>query len=286
MAAPKSMTSLPQARSAFDGPNLRRRLVSAAILAPAALLAVWVGGWLYLVMVAVALALLSVEWGAMSGPTARNRAAAVVLAGTLVPVFLAYVGLVRWAWPTLGLAAAGSALLASLWRGAERPIDAAFGVLYLGVPGVALVWLRSPEHGRGWVLTLLCVTWAADSAAFFAGSLLKGPKLWPRISPNKTWAGLVGGLVAGAVAAVALRVAMWDSGPPSLAVAAAVGLIAALATMGGDLGESMLKRRFGVKDSGDLIPGHGGLLDRVDGLLVAVLAVDLARWALQGVGAV
>ena len=111
----------------------------------------------------------------------------------------------------------------------------------------------------------VATTWAADIGAFLVGNALKGPKLWPRYSPNKTWSGFFGGLVAASAVSVAIAgVPLPPFGQPlirlSLAGAALIGLIAGLATMMGDLWESMLKRRFGVKDSGDLIPGHGGLL--------------------------
>jgi phosphatidate cytidylyltransferase len=121
---------------------------------------------------------------------------------------------------------------------------------------------------------LLATTWAADICAFATGNALKGPKLWPRYSPNKTWSGFFGGLVGAAAAAVAVAALLMRL---SLAGAALIGLAGGLATMMGDLWESMLKRRFGVKDSGDLIPGHGGLLDRVDGLMFATLVFAAAR---------
>jgi phosphatidate cytidylyltransferase len=110
-----------------------------------------------------------------------------------------------------------------------------------------------------------------------AGSLLKGPKLWPRFSPNKTWSGLVGGLAASALAALLVVAIAKGEGDPTRGWAAMIGLVVGLFTMAGDLWESMLKRRFGVKDSGQLIPGHGGLLDRVDGLMFAILAMAAAR---------
>jgi phosphatidate cytidylyltransferase len=112
-----------------------------------------------------------------------------------------------------------------------------------------------------------------------AGNALKGPKLWPRYSPNKTWAGFAGGLL-GAMGA-AMLTAELSTAKLSLLAAALIGLAGGLATMAGDLLESVLKRRFGVKDSGDLIPGHGGLLDRVDGLMVAVIAIAGARFIHQ-----
>ena len=117
--------------------------------------------------------------------------------------------------------------------------------------------------------------------------MLKGPKLWPRFSPNKTWSGFVTGLLAATVVAAAAGALLWpESGGEAkpLAFLAAAGFLGGLATMGGDLLESMLKRRFGVKDSGDLIPGHGGLLDRVDGLMFAVLAMAAMRFLARATG--
>ncbi len=278
------MTSPPPARAKpFDWRNLGVRALSAAVLAPAALLAVWVGGWLLLLVLSVAMALLSLEWGKMAAPRAPTRAATAVLIGVLAALFTAYLGHPRVAWISLGVAALVIMALAAGLKLTRRPADTAFGVLYLGAPALALWWLRlsTPGHGddagRAWTFLMLVIAWSADSAAFLIGSALKGPKLWPRFSPNKTWSGFWGGLVVGVVVAVVAAEFLRPLGGPSVALAAATGLVGALATMGGDLLESMLKRRFGVKDSGDLIPGHGGLLDRVDGLLFAALAVAGAR---------
>jgi phosphatidate cytidylyltransferase len=192
-------------------------------------------------------------------------------------VFVAFFGPVWAAWALLPVGAAAAALFARMSGATERPADAAFGVLYIGAPSVALVWLRSGEVGRDWTLMLLAIAWAADIFAFVAGSLLKGPKLWPRFSPNKTWSGLVGGLAASALAALLVVAIAKGEGDPTRGWAAMIGLVVGLFTMAGDLWESMLKRRFGVKDSGQLIPGHGGLLDRVDGLMFAILAMAAAR---------
>lgn len=288
MAGPRSMTSLPPAESRgqaprkhFDWKNFRLRAMSAAILIPITLGAVWLGGWVYLVLLAVAVALLAVEWGAMSSERASHRAAFVLLVSVLIPMFAAYLDRLWTAWLLVGALAVLAAALAWARRLGERPADAAFGVLYLAPPTVALVWLRSGEDGRGWTLLLLLVCWAADSAAFFTGNALKGPKLWPRFSPNKTWSGFVGGLV-GAAAAAAAFTGLTRTGVPSVGVAVLIGGVVGLATMGGDLWESMLKRRFGVKDSGDLIPGHGGLLDRVDGLMFAAMTMSAARLLIEG----
>jgi phosphatidate cytidylyltransferase len=247
--------------------------MSATLLAPLAVLAVWLGGWIFLLVIAAAAALLAEEWSLMSAPHAPIRVAAAVAASVLAAVFAAYLGYYAAAW---ALVAAASLVCALIAVGvAERPTDAAFGAIYLATPCVAVIWLRSSPQGLSWTILLLAVTWSADIAAFAAGNALKGPKLWPRISPNKTWSGFFGGLVAAMAASIIVALA-WRI-KLSVGAAALMGLVGGLATMGGDLLESVLKRRFGVKDSGDLIPGHGGLLDRVDGLMFAILAVATAR---------
>jgi phosphatidate cytidylyltransferase len=193
----------------------------------------------------------------------------------LVAVFLGHLGYYKSAWLAVPIGALAAALVA---RGvAERATDAAYGVLYITPAALCLVWLRSTNQGHWWTLMLFACTWAADIGAFAVGSLLKGPKLWPRFSPNKTWSGFVGGLLA--ASATGAMMAGLSVFRLDLRAAALVGFAVGLATMAGDLWESALKRRFGVKDSGDLIPGHGGLLDRVDGLMFAVVVMAAARLA-------
>ena len=270
------MASLRPARR-FDWSNLRQRALSALVLAPLVILAVRFGDWALLVVVSAAAALLANEWSLMSAPRAPLRVALAITGSILAALFFAYFGHYRLAWILVAASAPVCALVA---RGAaERPADAAFGALYIAVPCVALSWLRDSPEGLYWTILLLAVTWAADIAAFAVGSVVKGPKLWPRFSPNKTWSGFAGGLAASMLASVGIAAVAHAFGHMklSLAAAALMGLVGGLATMGGDLLESMLKRRFGVKDSGDLIPGHGGLLDRVDGLMFAILAIALAR---------
>jgi len=272
MAAPWRVTSLPQGRR-FDWSNLGVRVLSAAVLVPAVLFAVWTGAGLYLVLISVAVALLALEWGGMSAPRAPLRVAVTVTAFVLAGVFTAYNGHETLGWTIAAVGALTAALVA---RGvSERPADAALGVIYIGIPCLCLIWLRAMPQGAWWTFMLLAITWSADIAAYAVGNALKGPKLWPRFSPNKTWSGFLGGLAAAMIAAVLMAAA--PAFELRLAAAVIIGLTGGLATMGGDLVESMLKRRFGVKDSGDLIPGHGGLLDRVDGLMFAVVAIAIAR---------
>ena len=226
----------------------------------------------FLVLIAVGCALLSVEWAAMASPAHSTRVAIVTTLAVVGVILIAYL---RWYEEAWGCVVLGALFAAAVARSAgARPMDAAYGVLYIAPAGLLMVWLIETNQGAGWTLMLFATTWAADIAAFLVGNLLKGPKLWPRFSPNKTWSGFIGGLAAAVVAAVAI--AAWFM-KFSLAGAALIGLAGGLATMAGDLWESILKRRFGVKDSGDLIPGHGGLLDRVDGLMFAVVVFAVAR---------
>ncbi|MFI4935171.1 MAG: phosphatidate cytidylyltransferase [Caulobacterales bacterium] len=269
---------MPRARR-FDWSNLGLRVASAAILAPATVWAIWVFDlperlWRapFLTMVAVGGTLLCIEWGLMVAPKAAARVAGILTLAVLSVVFLTYE---RLTWPAWTMVAFGALAAVVVSRGhAARTLDAAYGVLYIAPACLVMVWLRETLQGRGWTLMLFAVTWAADIAAFVAGNALKGPKLWPRFSPNKTWSGFFGGLLGAMAAAVAVADRLMHL---SLAGAALIGLAGGLATMMGDLWESMLKRRFGVKDSGDLIPGHGGLLDRVDGLMFATMVFAGAR---------
>jgi phosphatidate cytidylyltransferase len=275
MAGRALMTSSPSARR-FDWKNLGQRVISAVVLIAAVLIAVFVDQ-IFFVLIAVAVALLAIEWGAMSAPRMANRMAIAVTIAVLTTLFCAHLGHFLLAWVLVAPAALAVALVARSLG--ARPGDGAFGVIYIAAPCLALSWIRAMPNPISWTILLFVVVWSADICAFLAGNALKGPKLWPRYSPNKTWAGFAGGLL-GAMGA-AMLTAELSTAKLSLVAAALIGLAGGLATMAGDLLESILKRRFGVKDSGDLIPGHGGLLDRVDGLMVAVMAIAGARFIYQ-----
>lgn len=252
------------------------RAASALVLAPAAVAATWAGGLWFLGLMLLAGVLLSIEWATMSARTAWRVMAGAVGLGVVAAVISAHAEQMSVALVMLVFCAAAAGLYARI-RG-EQAIDAAYGVLYLGWPCVLLVWLRDGTEVQGlyWTVLVFAVAWASDIMAYLVGSTVGGPKLWPRFSPNKTWSGFVGGLIAGMLAGAGM--AAWlDMGLLTAAWGAALGLAAALATMAGDLWESALKRRFGVKDAGALIPGHGGLLDRVDGLMFAVVIVAVGR---------
>jgi phosphatidate cytidylyltransferase len=279
MEVSPSMTS-PSPAKRFNWSNLRIRVASATVLVPTVVAAVWFGDVWYLGLILVGVALLAREWAEMSARRSVLGVALAIGAAVAISVIVAFRGHYYITWPVVVVGAAAAALMA---RGAvERRVDAAYGVIYIAPAVIAMIWLRRMDAGLSWTLLMFTVTWFADIFAFATGSLLKGAKLWPRYSPNKTWSGFFGGLVAaslGAIGIVALSQVLPALPDLRLAwpVAAAIGLLGGLATMAGDLWESILKRRFGVKDSGDLIPGHGGMLDRVDGLMFAAIVVAGAR---------
>lgn len=254
-------------------------MVSAAVLIPTVVFAtVWREDWLFLLLVALGAALLAVEWGLMTERETPTRIATAVAVSVVAAVFAAWLGFqlqhhVSEAFVLLVFGALAAGLYARTLKASA--VDAAYGVFYVGWPCVALVWLREQRDGSAWTILLFAIAWSADVAAYALGNLLGGPKLWPRFSPNKTWSGFLGGLLA-AIVVSALVASLARIGLP-LWAAAVLGLGVGLATMAGDLWESALKRRFGVKDAGHLIPGHGGLMDRVDGLMFAVIAMAAAR---------
>ena len=162
----------------------------------------------------------------------------------------------------------------------ERPQAwwSAAGVYYAGFPAVALIWIRG-DQAYGWlaILYLFIIVWTTDSAAYLFGRWIGGPKLAPRISPKKTWSGLIGGALSAGLAGLLFALAV--EGASSLHLALLAIVLAVIAQLG-DLGKSAIKRIFGMKDTSGLIPGHGGVLDRIDGLLFAAFAAGLLAWSL------
>ena len=244
-------------------------------MAVVALATIHVGAWAFGLCVAAGAAVLCWEWARLcyAGGLAKVPGQ-VLLAAILIAIALAVFGRAEFALAAV-LAAAVVVYVLGM-RGEVDPTWMGAGALYIGLPTVALVWLRGDVHGEAIVLWLMLSVWATDTGAFFVGRAFGGPRLAPRISPKKTWAGLVGAMAsAGAVGAIAGALC---EGAPRPAPLAAAGAVLAVVAQMGDLGESWVKRRFGAKDSSHLIPGHGGLFDRVDGLLAA--AVLVAAWQL------
>lgn len=257
--------------------DLRKRALTAALLGPAALACMWLGANWWTALMALCMAGLSWEWVKLCGGSTRRLPGFVVPLAVLAAGLATVVGHTPLALLLLVVGAAGAGRLAT--RRSVPPVWLGFGVLYVGIAGIALIELRHDDAaGRANVIFLFLVVWASDIGAYAAGRALGGPKLWPAVSPNKTWAGSLGGLMAAVLVGLAAAATLAPGGwaPRIVAVAA----ILAVFTQGGDLLESWIKRHFGVKDSSGLIPGHGGLLDRLDGVLAAAPVAALLGAAL------
>lgn len=230
----------------------------------------------------MAIAVLAWEWVHLCGLSTRALPGMVVPVAVLASGILAVAEHPRAALVALALGWGLTWWAAARMRGAGRVGQPAgwlaAGVLYIGIAGIALIELRHDNFaGRANVLFLVLVVWASDIGAYMAGRAFGGPKLAPAISPNKTWSGAAGGLAGAVLVGVAAAAALAPGGASrAAAVAAMLGIMA----QAGDLLESWIKRRFDVKDTSSLIPGHGGLLDRLDGVIAAAPAAALLAFAL------
>jgi len=246
---------------------------------PAALAAILIGGTVFALLLAILLAAGAVEYQRLTGGARDDRMVEIGAACVAAIVLTYAIG----GWPA-ALAVSMLSLFAIVITARPAAGAHAFaiaGMVWLVAPGIALVGLRATEHGLTLVLAIVLAVWATDTGAYAAGRSLGGPKLWPRLSPAKTWSGLAGGMLA---AALALGLVAGIQGGASFLLAFGVGAICAAVAQGGDLFESWLKRRVGAKDSGNLIPGHGGVLDRIDGLIAAAPAFALMHLGLSGLG--
>lgn len=249
--------------------DLRVRTFSAMVLMPPAIIIAYLGGVFYTVGIALLGYLLAMEWCAMvSRPDHRNldRALSFGLALSVIAAGIGYwtaaIGLL---FGILVVAVAAAFLVkGGRWLAA--------GVGYSGLACLSLILLRQGDAGTFLLLLLLTIVWSTDIAAYFVGRSIGGPKLWPAVSPKKTWSGSIGGLVFGVLAGVGLLM-MFGVSPDGEVVL--LTILLSMATQIGDLIESAFKRYFSVKDSGNLIPGHGGVLDRLDGLLLAAIVATL-----------
>ena len=251
--------------------SLVPRVASALVLAPVALVAVWLGPPYLMLLVGLAGAVMGWEWARLCGRDAIGLGGAVGIAGIVAGAAAAALDA-----PRIGLSLVLLAGLPFAWLERDRSVTAALagaGVAWIGLPCVALIWLaQDAGAGRATVLWILAVVWATDIGAYVIGKAVGGPRLAPRLSPNKTWAGLVGGIACATATGIAAALAI---GAPLLSPLVWLSAVLAVVEQAGDLAESATKRHFGVKDSSSLIPGHGGLLDRLDGMLAVVPVVAL-----------
>ena len=261
----ESAATVPQPERA----GLLTRLAAAAVLAPVTIAVAWIGGTVWIVSVTIVAAIALWEWSRMvDGGPLSSAGGAVIVTSLAVPI--GFFGDVRVAGAVIAICGGAALVVGNATRNPVHGMWMAVGAVYIGSAALTLSWLRTgATSGLGAVLWLLLSVWASDALAYAAGRLIGGPRLAARISPNKTWAGL-GGAMLGAAVVSGLFGFFWTDGPGPVLLAAA-GLVVGLVGQGGDLLESFAKRRFGTKDSSTLIPGHGGVLDRIDALMAVTL---------------
>lgn len=251
--------------------ELKLRIISAIVLAAVVLAATWIGGWAFNLVAAAIAPLIYYEWSTITRLSEQDFKANAF--GWLIVLLIAcdiVIGGSELSIPLLCGGVVTAVLLVLLRKGSWWFPG---GIFYAALSGISIAAIRG-DNQAGFVATLFifAVVWGTDILAYFVGRAIGGPKLAPRISPGKTWSGAIGGTVAGVVGSGLLtlgvfsRVSLWTM---------ALAFLLSVASQIGDLFESFIKRRFGVKDSSHLIPGHGGVMDRVDGLVFACFAVFL-----------
>lgn len=264
---------MPDHQERHDWSDLGARVASGLVLAILGVSAAWFGGpWLAAACGAAVVAM-SYEWARMSEPHAAAAAFAFATAGSFGAVLFASWQLL---WPGVAWLCLCAALSAARRRTRRGVLETAGGAIYVGLPPAVFLWLRdrAPE-GLETILALFVIIWASDIFAYFGGKLLGGPRIAAGLSPNKTWSGIVAGTLAGALAGYGCGILFHTSDAFRVAWLA-IGALIAFTGLMGDLFESFLKRRFGVKDASRIIPGHGGVMDRIDSLMAATLLVGAA----------
>jgi phosphatidate cytidylyltransferase len=247
--------------------NLRLRIAAALVMAPLTIAIAYLGGWLWIGLVTLAAIGLYLEWLAVIG----ERRLPLVLSGIFVLLGVGWIEGQHFYVANISALVALGAIVAAVFSRNRRGWAVA-GIGYALAASIASALVRrDPSFGFAALMFVLLVVWGTDIGGYFAGRLIGGPKLWPRVSPKKTWAGAIGGFAASLCVAVGFALGDFGRMVPLLLLAAMLSVAAQL----GDLFESAVKRRFGVKDSSHLIPGHGGLMDRLDGFIAAIVLAAL-----------
>lgn len=276
------------AKVSESGMFLKRALVT-LILLPVGLTLIVIGGWAYVGLVALVLALAAWEYARLFHAGGMAPATLLLVVGTLgIAIGRAMDGFTSAPWlVSLLILAVMTYHLVDYERGRDQAASdfsiTLAGMFYIGWLGAYLISVRDLPDGLWWLLIILPAVWLADSAAYLVGSRIGRHKMTRRLSPKKSWEGYFGGVVAGALGGAALAALFQFLAAPGSTITwprgALLGLVLALLTTLGDLGESMIKRQVGAKDSGDLLPGHGGVFDRIDSWLWAgVIGFYLITW--------
>ena len=258
--------------------EVTQRVISGVALGLLVLVLTWIGGIPFKLLSIVVMALIFFEWFRIVAT--RSLSQPSWLLGGVTIGLVALCVLMGWSVYGLAVCAAGAAVVMLNRLREGEDFWPSLGIVYAGIAGIAFAALRDSGHlGFAVIIFLFAVIWCTDISAFFGGRTFGGPKLAPSISPNKTWSGFVSGLLGGVLAGVIAALFLSEAG---LAWVVLLATIVSVAGQVGDLFESGLKRKFGVKDSGTLIPGHGGVMDRVDSLIFAAFAAYIIALALPG----
>ncbi len=262
----------PPAEQVSAKPELTMRVVSAAILVPIVLACAWVGGFWFALLIAIVIGVSGHEWSRLCDIDGPMSVALLIMIGPILTITLLTGG------TAVGLVVIALAAVSAFGgQKADNRVWSVIGVVYLGIPLMTTLALRaSPQIGFERLFFLLGVVWLTDIGAYAFGRVIGGPRLVPSISPGKTWAGAIGGLLL-AVAGACWGAKFMVNPLPLGAIVLAICL--SIATQCGDLFESWVKRRFGKKNSGTIMPGHGGILDRIDGLLFAAPVMATVTFA-------
>lgn len=270
------MTSAKPISLARSG-DLLPRIISGVVMIAAALAALWSGGLVFVLFWTLAAVATAYEWQTLIDAPARWPRVAVAAAAIVIAVTGLLINHPEVVLMAVVAGAAANAVLA----GEGKRVWAASGILYASALALSVILLRvaSALDGAEAILWLFAVVWGTDIMAYFGGRSIGGPKLWPRVSPSKTWSGFIVGVTCGAALGVC-AIALSLTGPDiSLGVIFLLGLAGGVVAQGGDLLESSIKRHFGVKDSSQLIPGHGGFMDRLDGFIATATFAALVGLA-------
>ena len=253
--------------AAGESRNLRTRIIAALVLAPAAIGIAWAGGPLWIGLVTLAAIGMYVEWLTIVGAAREKQIVAAGIAALILSGLSLALGYGAFSLVVLVIGAATVAAVSRRLR-----LWSVAGFCYAAAAAFASAQVRLDDaYGFVALIFVMLVVWAADIGGYFAGRGIGGPKLWPRVSPKKTWAGAIGGFAGGLVVAAGFAAVGIGKLTPLLLLAAFLSVV----SQSGDLFESAVKRRFGVKDSSQIIPGHGGLLDRLDGFVAAIVVAAL-----------